>query len=82
MDAWSITKREKGMSEEPAEVGLFMVSIRTLQHRDGRIQYQTSMMNKRVPTEIIIMQLKAFLANVEKDYFDNFNETIGSLKGD
>ena len=30
--------------------------------------------NQSVPVEVVIMQMKAFLSNLEKDYFNNFDK--------
>ena len=59
---------------EPTEISKFGFGIKIVKHFDGKIEYQTQSANKRVPIEIIIMQMKAFLNNLEKNYFDNFNK--------
>lgn len=68
------------MEEENNKVGEFGFAIMGLRQPDGNTEYQTSIINQNIPSEVIIMQLKAFLANVEKDYFDKFNETVGSFR--
>ena len=62
------------MPEEPREIGKFGFGIRIVRHPDGKIEYQTQSANQGVPIEIVIMQIKAFLNNLEKDYFNNFDK--------
>lgn len=61
------------MSDEPREIGRFIFGIRVLEQIDGSPEYQTQSMNQGVPVELVIMQLKAFLNKLEKDYFDEFD---------
>lgn len=67
---------------EPIEIGKFGFGIKILRHSDGRIEYQTQSANKGVPIEILIMQMKSFLNNLEKDYFDNFNKNTSKFDKD
>lgn len=62
------------MPESSTEIGRFGFGIRIIRHEDGRVEYQTESANQGVPTEIIIMQIKAFLKNLEDEYFDSFNK--------
>lgn len=62
------------MPEEPEEIGRFAFGIKVLRHADGNLEYQTRSLNQGVLVEIIIMQLRAFLNKVEKDYFDEFEQ--------
>ena len=62
------------MPNEANEIGRFVLGIRVFEHTDGRTEYQTQSVNQGVPVEIVIMQLKAFLKKLEKDYFDEFNK--------
>jgi hypothetical protein len=41
-----------------------------------RIEYKSQSMNQGVPVEIIIMQLKAFIDRLEKDYYDEFRRGV------
>ncbi|GEM_PF-6734214 len=67
------------MTEEPREVSKFIFGIVTSQ-AEGRINYQTNVMNKKVPVEVIAMQLRAFLAQLEKEYCDTFNQTTNFFR--
>ena len=62
------------MSEEPREIGRFAYLLKVSKLPDGNLQYEPEAMNDNIPIEIIIMQLKAFLNNIEKDYFDTFEK--------
>ncbi len=62
------------MPEETNEIGKFGFGIKILRHSDVKIEYQTQSANQGVPIEIVIMQMKAFLNNLEKDYFSNFDK--------
>ena len=61
------------MTEEPSEIGKFGFGLRILRKSDGSIMYQAQSANEKVPTEIVIMQLKAFLKKLEKNYFSKAN---------
>jgi len=60
------------MAEEPREIGRFAYLLKVFKLPDGNLQYEPEAMNDKIPVEIIIMQLKAFVNKLEKDYFDEF----------
>lgn len=62
------------MSEEGNEIGRFVFGIRVFLQEDG-VEYQTQSMNNGVPPETVIMQLRAFLNKMEKEYFDEFEQS-------
>lgn len=70
------------MPEEPTEIGRFAFGIRVLKHDDGRVELKTQSFNESIPQEMIIMQLKAFLRNLENDYFDNYDENTSRFKNE
>lgn len=57
------------------EVGRFAFVLRMLSRKDGKTRFETKSMNHNIPNELAIMQLKAFLRNLENDYFDNFDKS-------
>lgn len=68
------------MEEEPIEVGRFLFSIEMLKYSNGEVDYKTTVFNGSVLADIIIMQMRAFLDNLEKDYFDDFNSNVSVFK--
>lgn len=62
------------MPEEPREIGRFAYLLKVFRLPDGNLQYEPQAMNENMPIEVIIMQLKAFLNKLEKDYFDTFEK--------
>lgn len=62
------------MSEEPREIGRFAYLLKIFKLPDGNLQYEPQTVNDKIPIEIIIMQLKAFLNSIEKEYFDSFQQ--------
>lgn len=62
------------MAEEPREIGRFAFWLRTFKHTDGNLEYKIQSVNENIPIEIVIMQLKSFLNNLEKNYFDTFGK--------
>ena len=55
------------MPERPTEIGRFGLGIRIIRHPDGKVEYQTQSANENVPVEIVLMQIRAFLRNIEKE---------------
>lgn len=64
---------------EKFEEPMFAFGIRIQKLPDGKVAYQTQSQNQGVPNEIVIMQMKAFLRNLENDYFNDFDK--GVVKG-
>ena len=62
------------MAEEPHEIGRFAFLLRIFRSPDGNLQYEPQSINENIPIEIVIMQLKTFLNNLETNYFNAFKE--------
>lgn len=63
------------MSEEANEdIGYFVYGIHVIKRPDGRVEYQDNYLNRDIPIEVVIMQLKAFLNNLEKEYLDKYGK--------
>ena len=60
------------MERKVPEIIDFVFRIRTMRYPDGREQYQTRTENDGVSTDMIAMQLKAFLKILEDDYVEDF----------
>ncbi len=67
------------MSKNPNEVGRFIFSIRLLGYPDGAIDWQVNSLNNKIPTEIVLMLIRAFLRNSERKYFDNYDKNVSKL---
>ena len=67
------------MSKNPNEVGRFIFSIRLLGYPDGAIDWQVNSLNNKIPTEIVLMLIRAFLINSERKYFDNYDKNVSKL---
>ena len=62
------------MPEDQAEISSFGIGVKVFQKPDGDIDYQHYIMNNETPPEIVIMQIKSILQQLEKEYFDRFNK--------
>lgn len=58
----------------PDEIGAFAFGIRLIRQPDGSIEYKTDSVNRNVPVEIVIMQMKVFLNDLEKEYSDRYSK--------
>jgi len=67
------------MPKENDEVR-FGFGIRIIRGEDGRMYCETQSKNYGVQTEVIIMQMKAFLKNLKNDYFDSFNKNSSQFR--
>jgi len=61
------------MAEPPKETGKFAFGIKILQYQDGTVSYQTTTGNDGVPIEVVILQLKTFLQDLEREYYVKFS---------
>ena len=61
---------------------MFGLGIRALRYPDGKVEFKVESANKGVPREIVIMQIKAFLKNLEDEYFDDFSKGTIKFKKD
>jgi len=68
------------MKGEPEEIGRFAFGIKLLRYSDARTEWNLQSANEGVPIEIVIMQMKVFLRNLENDYFDNFDKNTAKFK--
>ena len=60
---------------EPKPVANFALGLRLLQFPNGKTAINLETLNNGVPIEMIIMQLRAFLRRMEKDYFNNIDKS-------
>ena len=58
---------------DDGDVRGFILAIRAASIDDGFV-CQTQSVNQGVPDEVVIMQLRAFLKGLERQYFASFNE--------
>jgi len=65
------------MNGNPHEIGRFALGLKALRQSDGNLEYQQlQTLNEGIPVEIIIMQLRAFIKSIEKDYFSAFDKGV------
>lgn len=62
------------MPEGLTELGRFALGIKIFRNSDGSISYQTKDVNEGVPIEIVIMQIKAFLKDLEDNYYQKYEK--------
>lgn len=55
-----------------AEIGRFLFGLKVVKLADGSLKYRTQSVTQGIPVEIVIMQLRAFLRTLERDYFKDF----------
>lgn len=58
---------------EPTLDAMFGFGIKLFRKPDGHFFFQTQTKNEGVPMEIVIMQVRAFLNEAEKEYFGTSN---------
>lgn len=63
------------MEENINEKKFFGFAIEATQEYTGELKHQTKTINNGIQTEIVIMKMRAFLENIEKEYFDDFNKS-------
>ncbi|MBI3032955.1 hypothetical protein HYY69_05755 [Candidatus Woesearchaeota archaeon] len=51
---------------------IFAFAIKVISDEEGNKKYQSIALNNDIPTETIIMQMKAYLKNLEDQYYDDF----------
>ena len=56
------------------EIGAFGLGIRLIRQPDGSIEYKIDSVNRNVPIEIVIMQIKIFLNGLEKEYSERYSK--------
>ena len=54
---------------EPVKIARFVFGITGIFYADGKVGYLAQDANERVPKEVVILQLKAFVKKMEKEYF-------------
>ena len=62
------------MNSNPVEIGRFSLNIHLFRYSDGQLQYKTRSSNRGVQREVAIMNIKAVLKNIEKEFYDNFDQ--------
>lgn len=80
-DRWTIEMLglKKMPLEENKEMG-FGLRINGIKSPDGKIGWAFDSINRSVPIEVVAMQLKAFLRNIENDYFDGFDKYTAKIR--
>ncbi len=54
----------------------FALSITSYRNLDKELDWKVDTINLGIPTEVVIMQLKALIKNYEEGYFNNFNNKL------
>ena len=67
-----------GLMDEVKEIARFGFGIKLFSYPDGKLRWQIQNANDGVPNEIVIMNMKAFLQKLEKDYFDRYNSAVNA----
>lgn len=62
------------MTNGADDSGQFVYGLRVVRLPDGDLKYETQSINKGVPIEIVIMQLRVLLKQLEKSYFAQFEK--------
>ena len=55
---------------EPVETSRFVFGIRGTRYPDDTMLYVPQDANEKIPREVVIMQLKAYLKKLEKEYLN------------
>ena len=51
---------------------IFAFAIRTVNLSEGNKKYQSMAINNDIPTEAVILQMKAYLKGLEYQYYNDF----------
>ena len=54
-------------------IGKFNLNIYLFKDKNGYIDWDSNFFNNEVPRELIIMQMKALLNNLQNQYFNDFD---------
>lgn len=66
--------------EENKDIIGFGLRISGVKTPGGKFGWAFDCFNKSVPMEVVAMQLKAFLRNIENDYFDTFDKHTAKIR--
>ena len=62
------------MTNGGTKIGEFALALTAFRTGDGDLEYGIKSVNKGIPIEIVIMQLRAHLRGIERRYFDEFDK--------
>ena len=62
------------MPEDQTEVSSFGIGVKIFRNEKGDFNYQHYMLNNGTPKEIMIMQLRRFIKELEREYFNQFKD--------
>jgi len=69
----------KNMPDEPKEIARFGLIMKALMKDDGSPSYTFEFTNESIPIEIVLMHLRAFVNNQERDYFTDFDRRLAKF---
>jgi hypothetical protein len=68
------------MINQQKEGDRFVIRITAIPQEDDYPLSQFESMNEGVPTEIVLSHLKAFMNNLEQEYFRDFDESAAKFR--
>ncbi len=61
------------------EVGHFVINMKAFIRENGSLSYSFEFGNENIPLEIVLMHIRAFLGNQEREYFADFDGRIAKF---
>jgi hypothetical protein len=61
-------------------IGSFTLGMQLIMNDDGTLKCDSNWMNAGVPIEMVALQIRAFLNQIEQDYFSQFDKDTASRK--
>ena len=68
------------MEKKASEIVDFNFNIRRIRYPDCQEDYLTRIEDEGISTEIVVMQLKAYLRLLEEDYIEDFKNSSARFK--
>jgi len=61
---------EENINSYSKIIGSAVIVIKAIQKEDNMVEFEFTNLKKNVPNEVIILQLKRFLKNLKKEYYN------------
>ncbi len=55
----------------PKIIGSLVITIKAIQREEKEIDFEFANIEKNIPKEVVIMQLKRFIKNLKSEYFSS-----------
>ena len=70
--------RKDGVPEDNEVLGVFLLRIQQIQKSDN-VNLDLQWINKNVPVEAVLLQVRTWLRSQERSYYRKFDRTFGDI---